>query len=185
MDYKFRHLKEAINEHEIEKLKADIRFWQGMWFCTILLTFLLLASGCGPQEFAEAGPDGWDDDLRTIALDFAADAAEFGLPLGKLGRIHVIKTDPERVAAANNEDTLGYCRTWSGRHGRVFRGEIYVVELEDQDKLRRLMYHELTHCVYDQGHWGSEYDIQYPTLSTEIPWEEARERHFTQLKLRL
>lgn len=158
-----------------------------------LLLFGLLLS-CGGEtkiEYEGSHDGGWHPVLREIALDFAADAAERELPIPSLGQVKTLQVDDARVAEAQASreqgvKLLGVCLAW-GR-GRNYRGEVYIISglEEDQDLLRRLVYHELTHCAYGLDHFGEDGDIMFPSLTTAIfGWEEARERLFAGIKERL
>lgn len=180
----------------VQKDKNLTRF--GMprtWICpwvgkvTMAAWLFTLVWGCRIEPPLHHDGDGWDENLRTIALDYAADAAEHDIPPGRLGQIYIIREDTAKVAeAATPEEpfVVGICVIAKGLHGRWFRGEIYVNEGLEEEMLRRVMYHELTHCVYEQEHWGEQGDIQYPTVDTvTFTWEEATERHWAELRSRL
>ena len=164
------------------------------------VALVLATVGCGggvhqPYPGQNERARGWDEDLGRIALDFVADAEERGLPLGRLGGVTVIRSDTE-VIEANQEEMLddedrtlmGLClRWWTGKDKRHYRAEIYIREgvvggEVGNHALERLMYHELTHCVYEQEHFGDPGDIMFPSMGTTVfGWDEARDRHFSML----
>ena len=152
------------------------------------LLLALILAGCG-TDLRQPG-DGWDERAKPIIREFTDDIKVYEIPLGKLGRILNIRQNSAKLAeyASENpeEHLLGVCLISTGSPGRLWRGEILILEDLDDETFRRVMYHELTHCVYELDHWGEEGDIQYPTVWIDVfSWEDAKGRHFRELKRRL
>lgn len=144
----------------------------------LILTFVL---GCGSPSLKEKG-DGWESDLRDIAIQFVTDATEYGVGAGRLGRIAVMKRDDSKLDLDTEEPLAGICIVKSIEHTRRWRGEIYIRENLRGYTLWMVMYHELTHCMYKLDHWGEYGEIQHPIVGRVYSWEDAKEKHFTRLK---
>lgn len=156
---------------------------------TMAVSLFVFVWGCGGVPDASKPGDVWEPALKEIALAYSDDAVSRGIPLGHLGQVYSMRFDTAMVQAnASEEDTIGVCIITEivEGPGRYYRGEIYIEEGRTGNDLQRLMYHELTHCVYDQDHWGEPGDIMYPTIDDDtFTWDEARDRHFAELARRL
>lgn len=179
----------------------------------VSLTGLLLtacSSACGVQTDLNppAIPERqWDSRLMPYVDEFLARAEAAGIPTsGGLTRTHTLHSitfgDEADMAAADKPagHTLGVCLTQTARHGSMVYGSARAIVISDQfltslgtvptegieaDRLRRVVMHELTHCMYGAVHWGKPGDIQYASLSikdvVEHDYEEAMARHFITL----
>lgn len=147
---------------------------------------ILLLFGCGRQPHGMMGPDKWDERLAQYVYNYIDDAEQYGLPPGLFGRITTIIFDTQKVHMLQSPSHLGVCYMVELNPGRFLRSEIYVIEEIDEESLKRLMYHELTHCGYNMPHFGNKGDVMYPVIDTKtLPWETAKEKLFLELKVRL
>lgn len=149
-----------------------------------LLIFFLI--GCGRPPYGMMGPDRWDSRLTKYVYEYMDDAEQHGLPPGLFGHITTIVFDTQKVYMLQSPAHLGVCYMVEMNPGRFMRSEIYVVENLDEESLKRLMYHELTHCGYNVPHFGVQGDVMYPAIDTKtLPWETAKEKLFRELQVRL
>lgn len=144
------------------------------------LFLLLLLVGCGSEEI----PYNIEPDLHDILIDFSKDAQSYGFGGGMLGRITIIERN-DRALEDIDPTLAGVCEVYedvSGSNRRMYlkitiRSEFYG------ERLKKLMYHELTHCAYSVDHWGESFDIQYPSVErSDVEWPDLVDRHFTTLR---
>lgn len=144
-----------------------------------LLAFLLI--GCGRYPELSQPGDGWDNHLTPYVYEFIEDIEFYNVPVGRLGTVKVIHEDTRTLHRLSEEKSwVGVCLT-SKYDDRRVRSEIYILEGLSEDELRHTLYHELTHCVYDAPHWGVKGDIQFPSISDKLSWQERKDRHFETL----
>lgn len=143
---------------------------------------------------------GWTVPGAGAVLDqLLADARAHGVDPDKTGAVGAISTITyddrilDRIQEPG-EHLAGVCETVGGPPPSRWRtAAIYLRSrlAEDPAYQVAVLYHELTHCIWGVGHWGSEFDLQYPIVPHEDdPWTDAAEdrwnlrveRHFDFLK---
>jgi hypothetical protein len=91
-----------------------------------------------------------------------------------------------------NDDVIGVCyRYWqkmpNGSNALSFSYiEVENIQEEYPCKFRALIYHELTHCLFDQAHSEKEGHIMYPYMMSEEycreNWVDLQEELMTYIK---
>ena len=142
----------------------------------VLCTTVLLTS-CSTQETPP--PSTVAADLYQYYEQFYVSLASRGLtPRAAVRRIEWVKSLPG--------DTIGVCAIWQSSAESVFtsvlgsgKPRIYtyrVIQISmqvDPANLKRLMFHELGHCILDLCHSTQVKDIMYPSVVTPYDQEAA------------
>lgn len=161
---------------------------------TLFLMLTLMIAGCGTAD-DKGEPDSIDPILATILVDYRADAADHGVQL--LDRAPHVMRIVDAEAGMPKSDELGACFP-DARFNVLVRRPVQQtssdpdITAEEFDSswqaapeslnFKRLVYHELTHCLLGKDHGGDFDDVMHATFFRVPPthtWGDVVDRLFS------